>query len=88
MAVPTVVPPLVQVEGAVAWGPKTVNVIVPVAPAVAPDSVEPIEPAAIAEPAFPLAGAAAVSVPAFFTTVELIPLPHVLAEAVLPESPP
>jgi hypothetical protein len=88
VAVPTVVPPLVQVDGAVVCGPKTVNVIVPVAPPVAPDRAELIELAASAEPALPLAGAEAVSAPAFVTTVELIPLPHVLADAVLPESPP
>jgi hypothetical protein len=88
VAVPTVVPPLVQVLGAVVCGPKTVNVIVPPAPAVAPDRVELIELAAITEPALPVAGAEAVSAVAFLTTVELIPLPHVLAEAVLPESPP
>lgn len=88
VAVPTVVPPLVQVVGALAWGPNTLNVIVPVAPADAPDSTELIELAAIAPPAFPVAGAEAVAAGAFWTTVELIPLPHVLAEAVLPESPP
>jgi hypothetical protein len=48
VAVPTVVPPLVQVDGALAWGPNTLKVIVPVAPAPAPDSVELIEPVAIA----------------------------------------
>jgi hypothetical protein len=42
VAVPTVVPPLVHVLGALAWGPKTLNVIVPVAPAPAPESVEPM----------------------------------------------
>jgi hypothetical protein len=47
-AVPTVVPPLVQVEGALAWGPNTLNVIVPVAPAPAPDRVEPMALVAIA----------------------------------------
>jgi hypothetical protein len=65
-----------------------VKVIVPVAPAVAPDRVDPIELPAIAVPALSLAGAEAVSPAAFLTTVELIPLPQVLAEAVLPESPP
>ena len=30
VAVPKAVPPLVQVVGALAWGPKTVKVIVPV----------------------------------------------------------
>ena len=88
VAVPTVVPPLVQVLGALAWGPKTLNVIVPVAPLVAPESVELIEPAEIAVPAVPVDGADAVVVVAFLTTVEAIPLPHVLAEEVLLESPP
>ena len=88
VAVPTVVPPLVQLVGAVDCGPKTVKVTVPVAPAVAPERAPPIELAEIAVPTFPLAGPEAVSVGAFLTTVELIPLPHVLAEAALPESPP
>ena len=56
VAVPTVVPPLVQVLGALAWGPKTVNVIVPPAPLVAPDNVEEIEPAPIALLVVALAG--------------------------------
>ena len=43
VAVPTVVPPLVHVVGALACGPKTVNVIVPPAPLVAPLSVAVIE---------------------------------------------
>ena len=47
-AVPTVVPPLVQLVGGDACGPNTVNVNVPVAELVAPVSDEPIEPAAIA----------------------------------------
>jgi hypothetical protein len=46
-AVPTVVPPLVQVDGALAWGPNTLNVIVPVAP-IPPDNAELMELAAIA----------------------------------------
>jgi hypothetical protein len=49
VAVPTAVPPLVQLVGAVGCGPKTVNVIVPVAPLVAPESAELIEDAVIAE---------------------------------------
>jgi hypothetical protein len=59
-AVPTVVPPLVQLDGAVVCGPNTVNVIVPVAPLVAPDRTELIEVAEIALPVFALAGPAAV----------------------------
>ena len=59
-AVPTVVPPVVQVVGAVVCGPKTLNVIVPPAPLDAPVSWELIEPAAIAVLVAPLAGAATV----------------------------
>jgi hypothetical protein len=88
VAVPTVVPPLVQLVGAVACGPKTVNVTVPVAPLDAPDSVELIELAAMAVPAVPLVGAEAVSAVVFLTSVELIPAPQTLAEEALPESPP
>jgi hypothetical protein len=88
VAVPTVVPPLVHVAGAVAWGPNTVNVTVPVAPAVAPESAELTEPVEIAVPTFPLAGPDAVRAVLFLTTVEDIPLPHVLADEVLFVSPP
>jgi hypothetical protein len=87
VAVPIVVPPLVQVVGALACGPYTVYVIVPVAPAVAPDSTELIELAAIAVPATPVAAAVAVVVVAFLTTVEAIPLPQVLTDARLLLSP-
>jgi hypothetical protein len=86
-AVPTVVPPLVQLDGAVACGPNTVNVIVPVAPLVAPDKTELIALAAIAVPATPVAGAATVLVDAFLTTVEAMPAPHVLLEVLLFASP-
>ena len=80
VAVPTVVP-LEHVVGALDCGPNTVNVTVPVALLVAPDSVEVIEPAAIAEPAVAVAGPEAVRVGfARATTVEVIPDPHVLAE--------
>ena len=88
VAVPTVVPPLVHVDGAVTCGPNTLNVTVPVAPDVAPDRVEEIDDAAIATPVEPVAGPLAVEVVALVTTVEAIPLPHVLAEARLFESPP
>ena len=57
LAVPTVVPPVVQSLGAEDCGPNTVKVIVPVAVLVAPDSVALIESAAIAVPAVALAGA-------------------------------
>jgi hypothetical protein len=89
VAVPTVVPPLVHVDGAVACGPKTVKVIVPDAPLVALASVEPIEVAAIVVAAAPLAGPDALAVGlAFATVVEAIPLPHVLVEPLLLVSPP
>ena len=48
VAVPTVVPPLVHVEGALDCGPKTLKVIVPLAPVPAPDSAELIELEAMA----------------------------------------
>jgi hypothetical protein len=86
VAVPTVLPPLVQLLGAVACGPNTVKVIVPVAPLPAPDKVELIEPAAIACPAVPDAGAATVVVvPA--TTVWVMALPHPELEGALVASP-
>jgi hypothetical protein len=56
VAVPTVVPPLVQSVGGEDCGPNTVKVIVPEAPLVAPDRVALIELAAIAVPTVPLAG--------------------------------
>jgi hypothetical protein len=83
-----VTPPLVQVVGALACGPKTVKVIVPPAVAVPPESTELIELAEIVTPAVPVEGAEAVVVVAFLTTVKAMPLPHVPAEAVLLESPP
>ena len=85
---PTVVPPVVQVVGAVVCGPKTLNVSVPVAALVAPESFELIEMAAIAVPTVPVPGAAAVATGAFLTTVEAIALPQVLLEATLAPSPP
>jgi hypothetical protein len=82
--VPTVVPPLAQFVGAVDCGPKTVYVIVPPALAVTFEMVEVIELAEIAVPDVPVAGAEADTVGfALPTTVEAIPLPHVLAEDVL-----
>jgi len=80
--------PALQSVGALDCGPKTLNVRVPVAPAVAPERAPAIELAKIAVPTLPLAGPEAVSVGAFLTTVELIPLPHVLAEEALLLSPP
>lgn len=89
VAVPTVVPPVVQVVGAVAWGPKTLMVIVPPAPLVAPDSTELIEVAVIAVFVVPAEGALAVLVVvALPTTVVAIRAPQVLFEALLLASPP
>jgi len=79
VAVPTAVPPLVQVVGADAWGPNTVNVTVPVAPLVAPDSAEPIDEVAMAVPAISVADAVAVVAVVLVTTVSAIPEPQVLA---------
>jgi hypothetical protein len=89
-AVATTVPPLLQVLGAVVWGPNTVNVIVPPAAGlvVAPDSTELIEVVAIAVPAVPLAGPAAVVAVVLLTVVEVIPVPQVLVEVLLFVSPP
>ncbi len=85
---PTVVPPLVQVVGAVACGPKTVNVIVPVAAVVAPLSVALIELVPMAVEVVSVPGAPAVmGALALPTTVEVIPEPQVLLEAELFESP-
>jgi len=90
LAVPTVVPPEVQVVGAEAWGPKTVKVMVPVAlePEVAAKALE-IEPAAMVLPAEPLAGPVAVRVVlAMATTVSDMPEPQVDTAELLLESPP
>ena len=58
VAVPTVVPPLVQVVGAATCGPKTLNVMGAVAFAPELDaSVAVIDAAAIAVPTVPVAGA-------------------------------
>ena len=90
VAVPTVVPPLVQVVVALVCGPKTVNLIVPVEfkPELA-DSPEEIEAVLIAVPAVPFAGPFAVSDGfAFATTISAIPAPQVDAAPLLFESPP
>ena len=62
--VPTVVPPVVHVVGAVAWGPKTVKVTVPVAAGVVvpPARTELMLAVAMAVPAVPVPGPAAVTV--------------------------
>jgi hypothetical protein len=88
-AVPTVVPPLVHVAGAVACGPNTVNVIVPPAELVAPETPAVIAAAGTAVPAVPPAGAptdTAGDVAA--TLVDAIKLPHTLAALPLFASPP
>lgn len=87
VAVPTVVPPLVQVVGALACGPKTVKVIVP--EGLLPlESVALIDPLPIATEVSSVAGAPTVTPSlAALTTVEAIPEPQVLVAAELLESP-
>jgi hypothetical protein len=86
--VPTVVPPLVQLLGGVGCGPKTVKVIVPLAPPVAPVRTELIAPGPIDVPAVPLAGPIAVrEALAGCTAVESMPLPQVVAAGLSLESP-
>jgi hypothetical protein len=88
VAVPTVVPPLVHVLGALACGPNALKVIVPVAPVVAPARVELTALVAIAVPAAPVAGPdAVVVVVALPTAVEAMPEPHVLLDGPLLASP-
>ena len=90
VAVPTVVPPEVQLVGAVDWGPKTVTVTVPVAlePEVAA-SVPEMEVLAMAVPAASLAGPDAVSVGDALATINSGMLePQMAAAALLLESPP
>ncbi len=89
VAVPTAVPPEVQVVGALDWGPKTVKLTVPVAlePEVAPSTPE-IEVVATAVPAAPPAGPDAVRVVvALATTVSDIPDPQVEVDGLLFPSP-
>jgi hypothetical protein len=85
--VPTAVPPLVHVVGAVVWGPKTVQEIVPVG--LEPlASAELIAVVAMAVPIVPEAGPVAVSVGENWgTTVSVMPEPQVLAAALLLASP-
>ena len=88
-AVPTVVPPVVQVVGALDCGPNTVNVTVPLAGVVALVRVALIELAPIAVFVAAVDGAATLVVGlALLTVVELIPDPQVLVEALLLVSPP
>ena len=82
------VPPEVHVVGALACGPKTVKVIAPPAPLVAPVRTALRAPLPIAVLVASVAGAPAViDVLAFATTVEVMPDPHVLADDVLLPSP-
>ena len=89
-AVPTVVPPAVQVVGALACGPKTMKVIVPVE--LAPEleaNTELMEPAVIAVPAVPAPGPVAVTVgDASATTVSDMAEPQVETAVLLFPSPP
>jgi hypothetical protein len=62
-------------------------VIVPVAPLVPPDSVEEIALAVMAVPDTSVFGPEAVSAVVFLTTVEVIPVPQVLFDVALLESP-
>ena len=89
--VPTVVPPVVQVVGAVAWGPKTLKVMVPVAAGavVPPARTEVMLAVAMAVPAVPVPGPAAVTVGAnLATTVSDIVEPQVEVAVLLLASPP
>lgn len=88
-AAPTVVPPLEQVVGALACGPKTVYVTVP-AGLDPPDSLALIEFAAIAVPAVAVFGPFAFAVVVVvLTTVEvMLELLQVLVAELLLLSPP
>ena len=84
--VPTVVPPVVQMVGAVGWGPKTVKVTVPPAlePEVEPRTAE-MEEAAMVVPSTPVEGSLVVSEgEALPTIISAMPEPHVLDAALLP----
>jgi hypothetical protein len=67
-AAPTVVPPLVQVVGAAAWGPKTLKVMVPPALLVALPRAELIDAAPIGVLVASVAGADADAMVAFSAT--------------------
>jgi len=90
LAVPTVVPPEVQVVGALVCGPKTLNVIVPLA--LVPELAARIEVIALVDMAVPAVSfdgpVAAIVGDAVATTVSDIPEPHVLAAVLLLMSPP
>ena len=80
VAVPTVVPPLVQVLGALDCGPKTLNVIVPLAPAPPPERVDVIALAAMAALVLSVAGALAEAEVAYCTFTVLVKLVVALQE--------
>ena len=87
LAVPTLVPPEVQVVGAEARGPKTVKVMVPVG-LDPPERSDEILPAEMAVPAVPVAGPDAVRVVvALATTVSDIPEPQGEVDGLLFPSP-
>ena len=89
--VPTAVPPVVQVVGAVVWGPKTLNVMVPVAAGavVPPARTELMLAAAMAVPAVPVPGPPIVTVGEnLATTVSDIVAPQVEVAVMLLASPP
>ena len=87
--VPTALPPVEQMLGAVSCGPNTLKLSVPPAPLVAPESVVLIALAGIAAPVAVAAGADTVLVVVVLpTAVDAMPLPHVLLDAALLASPP
>ena len=89
VAVPTVVPPVVQVVGALVRGPKTVKVMVPLAfEPEDPVKAEVMLPAVMAVPAVPVAGTFAVTVGVDWptTVLDIVP-PQVEVAALLLVSP-
>jgi hypothetical protein len=87
VAVAKLVPPLVHELGAVDCGPKTLNVIVPPPPAVAPERPAATVSGVTAVPTTSACGQLADSVVALVTTVDAMPAPQVLADGELFESP-
>jgi len=88
--VPTVVPPEVQVVGAVVRGPNTVKVTVPLAlePDVEPRTAE-MEETAMVVPSTAVDGSLVVSEGEALPTISsAMPEPQVLVSAVFPPSPP
>jgi hypothetical protein len=77
----------VQLVGGLACGPKTANVIVPVAPLTAPVSLAFTVDAAIAVPTVPVLGAVAVIVVVLVTDVDGMLLPQPLLDAGFALSP-